>query len=379
MKDTVIIVGNFVMPDKDAAAHRVLGLAKALDYVGYKVVFQGKNYEKKSKTCHTYNIDNFTWKTRPPYNRKKYYFSCDYIIDTVEEIGWDKVKAIILYHQPSVSAFNLLRYCDKKAIKLITDTTEWYSIYQLAANKHAFFTTADFYFRILYVNKKIGNMIVISSYLKEFYQNKKSKVIQIPILNINEDYELSDRSWDDLRICYCGSPAKKDLLEPIVKAVQKTNENGTRTELHIVGVNKEDYCKNYPGNHSFDEYITFYGRVEHSQALSILRKCDFSMIIRRDERYARAGFPTKMVEALSNGVGVIATPCGDIPNYITNGENGYLVKFTSVEADLLELFNQIAHLSSDEIYRIKYNALETAKASFSAKNYANELYSFLNA
>lgn len=379
MKDTVIIAGNFVMPDKDAAAHRVLGLAKALNYVGYKVVFQGKNYEKESKTCHTYNIDNFTWKTRPPYKRKEYYLSCDYIKDTVEDIGCDKVKAIILYHQPSVSAINLLRYCGKKAIKLITDTTEWYSIYQLAANKHAIFTMLDFYFRILYVNKKIGNMIVISSYLKKYYQNKKSNVIQIPILNINEDYELSDRTWNGPKICYCGSPAKKDLLEPIVKAVQKTNENGIRLELHIVGVNKEDYCNNYPGNHSFDEYITFYGRVEHSQALSILRECDFSMIIRRDERYARAGFPTKMVEALSNGVGVIATPCGDIPNYITNGENGYLVKFTSVEADLLELFTRIAHLSSDEIYRIKYNALETAKASFSAKNYANELYSFLNA
>lgn len=378
MKDTVIIAGNFVMPDKDAAAHRVLGLAKALNYVGYKVVFQGKNYEKESKTCHTYNIDNFTWKTRPPYNRKDYYFSCDYIIDTVEEIGCNNVKAIILYHQPSISAIKLLRYCGKSQIKLITDTTEWYSLNQLKANRHALFVIADFYLRMLYVNKKVANMIVISSFLKDYYQSEKTKVIQVPILNINNDFELPDRAWDHLRICYCGSPAKKDLLEPIVKAVQKSNENGLRIELHLVGVNKEDYCNTFPGKHAFGDYITFYGRVEHTEALSILRQCDFSMIIRRDERYAKAGFPTKMVEALSNGVGVIATPCGDIPNYITNGENGYLVEFKSVETELVELFDRISHLSSDEINRIKNNALETAKVSFSPENYASELYSFLN-
>ena len=378
MKDTVIIAGNFVMPDKDAAAHRVLGLAKALNHVGYKVVFQGKNYEIKSKTCHTYNIDNFTWKTRPPYNRKDYYFSCDYIIDTVEEIGCNNVKAIILYHQPSISAIKLLLYCEKSQIKLITDTTEWYSLYQLKANRHALFVIADFYLRMLYVNKKAANMIVISSFLKDYYQSEKTKVIQVPILNINNDFELPDRAWDRLRICYCGSPAKKDMLEPIVKAVQKNNENGLRIELHLVGVNKEDYCNIFPGKHAFGDYITFYGRVEHTKALSILRQCDFSMIIRRDERYAKAGFPTKMVEALSNGVGVIATPCGDIPNYITNGENGYLVEFTSVETELVELFDRISHLSSDEINRIKNNALETAKVSFSPENYASELYSFLN-
>lgn len=379
MRNIVIIAGNFVMPDGDAAAIRVRGIAKVLSYKGYKIIFQGKNFGASYSNNSSFQLDDYIWKTRPPYERIKYYCDCQYLIDTINEVGIKYVKAVILYHHPSISILKMLNYCRKNGILLITDTTEWYSLYQLKANKHALFTIADFYLRMLYVNKKVGNMIVISSYLKKYYQNKKTKVIQIPILNINEDYELSNRTCDHLKICYCGSPAKKDLLEPIVKAVQKTNENGSRIELHIVGVKKEDYFVNYPGNHSFGDYITFYGRVEHSEALSILRQCDFSMIIRKDERYARAGFPTKMVEALSNGVGVIATPCGDIPSYIINGENGYLVDFTSVETELSELFNRIAHLSNDEICRIKYNALETAKASFSAKNYANELYSFLNA
>lgn len=379
MKDTVIITGSFTMPDGDAAASRVKGLAYALASAGYKVVFQGKNTETESSGCNYYKINEFTWKTRPPYNRKAFYFDCEYIKDTINEIGCEKVKAVILYHHPSISTLKLLRYCKTKKIKLITDTTEWYSIYQLRTNRHAVFVIADFYLRMLYVNKKVGNLIVISSYLKEFYKGNRTKVLQIPILNINKDYLLPDRTWECLRVCYCGSPAKKDLLEPIVHAVKESNKNGKRVELHIVGVSKEDYCRLHSDNDVFSDYIFFYGRVEHSAALDVLRKCDFSMIIRNNERYAKAGFPTKMVEAFSNGIGVIATPCGDIPNYIYNGENGFLVNFPEVEKELISLFDRISRLSNYEIFTIKQNAIKTARAFFSPEAYAEKLDIFLNA
>ena len=367
------------MPDGAAAELRVMGLAYSLGYIGYKVVFQGKNTDTDPSGCKVHKVNDFIWKTRPPYNRKAFYFDCEYIKDTINEIGCDNVKAVILYHHPSVSTLKLLDYCKTKGIKLITDTTEWYSIYQLKSNRHAMFAIADFYFRMLYVNWKVGNLIVISSYLKDFYTNNHTKVLQIPILNINKDYSLPDRTWECLRICYCGSPAKKDLLAPIVEAVKETNVSGKRVELHVVGVGKEDYSRQYSGTTDLDENIFFYGRVEHPVALDILRKCDFSIIIRKNERYAKAGFPTKMVEALSNGVGVIATPCGDIPNYIHNGENGFIVDFSEVEKGLISLFDRISRLSNQEMCSIKQNALQTANVYFSPESYANKVNDFLNA
>ena len=38
MNDEIIYIGGFELPDKNAAAHRVLGNAKILRELGYKVI-----------------------------------------------------------------------------------------------------------------------------------------------------------------------------------------------------------------------------------------------------------------------------------------------------------------------------------------------------
>ncbi len=39
--ETILYIGNFDLPDKNAAAHRVLGNGCALRELGYKLVFVG--------------------------------------------------------------------------------------------------------------------------------------------------------------------------------------------------------------------------------------------------------------------------------------------------------------------------------------------------
>ena len=39
---TVLYVGGFILPDKNAAAQRVVGIAKILRDIGYNVVFMPK-------------------------------------------------------------------------------------------------------------------------------------------------------------------------------------------------------------------------------------------------------------------------------------------------------------------------------------------------
>ena len=41
----ILYIGNFELPDKNAAAHRVLGIAKALRECGNNVSFVGVNKE----------------------------------------------------------------------------------------------------------------------------------------------------------------------------------------------------------------------------------------------------------------------------------------------------------------------------------------------
>lgn len=51
-KGTILYVGGFELPDKNAAAHRVLSNAKIFRELGYNVVFCGVNREK----VNTYNV-----------------------------------------------------------------------------------------------------------------------------------------------------------------------------------------------------------------------------------------------------------------------------------------------------------------------------------
>ena len=49
-KGSVLYVGGFELPDKNAAAHRVINNAKILRELGYRVIFCGVDREKELDT-----------------------------------------------------------------------------------------------------------------------------------------------------------------------------------------------------------------------------------------------------------------------------------------------------------------------------------------
>jgi glycosyltransferase involved in cell wall biosynthesis len=58
----------------------------------------------------------------------------------------------------------------------------------------------------------------------------------------------------------------------------------------------------------------------------------FTVLLRPDERYARAGFPTKVVESVAAGVPVITTRTDDASLYIQDGREGILLDSESPRA-----------------------------------------------
>ena len=71
--------------------------------------------------------------------------------------------------------------------------------------------------------------------------------------------------------------------------------------------------------------IVFLGRVSHAQSIAYLKGSDCSLIIRDSTRTNNAGFPTKFVEAVTLGVGVIATDISDLAVYADKLDNVLLV------------------------------------------------------
>ncbi|MDD1674730.1 MAG: glycosyltransferase [Methanomicrobiales archaeon] len=68
------------------------------------------------------------------------------------------------------------------------------------------------------------------------------------------------------------------------------------------------------------EVITFAGRTEYAQVLEDLRTSDIFATTSRSD-----GTPVSLLEAMSVGLPCIASAVGGIPEWIRNGENGFLI------------------------------------------------------
>ena len=122
MNRRILYVGGFKLPDKNAAAHRVIGIANALRDTGNEVVFL--NYAKEAGKKRITVKDYFGFKSYEAEGYRKIYFrtSIGLIKRIIEK---ESVDMVIAYNYPSISLYSLLKYCKKRGIKVVADATEW--------------------------------------------------------------------------------------------------------------------------------------------------------------------------------------------------------------------------------------------------------------
>lgn len=382
MRRIVLYIGSFKMPDVNAAATRVLGIGKCLKDLGYEVVFQGNQFdmERPNEVC-SFSTEGFRYLTRKKWSQAEYYTSVNYVFETINQLGRENVSAIIMYHPPALVALKLIKYCNQCGIKLITDVTEWYDIKRQLYSGHMWLRATDFYIRMYYANVKVKNVIAISSYLKNFYDKRGAKTVLVPILEFKKEHvNLKAKTDDVVRLCYCGSPSKKDLLLPIIKGVEKyIDKDSSKIQVDIIGTSLGEFqqVNDYSIPECYLNNITFYGRISHQDAIEHLKNCDFSFIIRPKLKYAIAGFPTKMVEAFASGVAVIACSNGDISQYVENGINGFLIDSNNIDKSLESALDKVFEMPRGQIDKMKISAYKTCQKYFDYRKYIDAIGNFM--
>ncbi len=390
----ILYTGSFRFPDKDAASQRVLGVAKALRDEGSEVTFLG--WEREARQEDLINGDYI-------YQGFKYYSQSEldktnkkilgkifgYFKQGNKTLIWirkysltNKISHIIVYNANSIFLLRLKNYCKKNNLKLICDCTEWYDGRHLPGGKFGI-VNLDNNIRIRVVYPLIKNMIVISSFLKKYFEKKNCEALIIPPL-----VDFSERKWKSVtnansiaslqkKVIYAGDPGKKDLLMPIIKALKHINDQSVKIEFFILGLSTDQFAENIL---EYGETIPFYircnGRAPLNDVPKYYQVADFSILLRENKRYANAGFPTKLVESLSAGIPVITNRTSDIPQYIIDGENGFLLNDISIES-LIKKFQEMLSLSAEEIIRMKYNARNCATKYFDYRVYAEPIANYL--
>ncbi len=288
----------------------------------------------------------------------------------------EKPNYIVLYNGTYPLEKKLIFYCRKRKIVLLGDVTEWYEKDKRKNFIERFIvSTTDK--RIRKADKNLDGIIAISPYFYNYYNAKGVKTILIPPLIKTIDNNKLEKKEKLIRFIYAGSPGSKDIILPFIKAIVKVNEYEIRCRMDLVGIDLDYVHKSGCVEASEARGIYAYGRVPHQEAVKIVKEADFGVLIRYNQRYAKAGFSTKFAECMSMGVGMICNKIGGTDTFVTEGKDGFLLNSFDQE-EIQALIQHILNLSQEDILKIKMNALKKANINFVLTEYQKQFDSFLN-
>lgn len=144
--------------------------------------------------------------------------------------------------------------------------------------------------------------------------------------NMVEMPEPSNHTNPQLEVVFIGrgSPQKRVYL--IAAMAKKFHEMNVPIHFSFVGdVDKVFNIEDFP-------WCTFYGNVrDRNQMESIYRKSDVLLLTSAFE-----GLPIAIMEMMAYGKVVVSTAVDGIPDYITSGENGFLLENNTDEDKIIE-------------------------------------------
>lgn len=160
----------------------------------------------------------------------------------------------------------------------------------------------------------------------QYYLGTDSMCIRTVVdARIREKRAFGERK---LRFICVGSIYKGKNQLTVIKAFHKALKHGVRGTLTLCGYANGDYgkeCIQYVENNDLQDYVSIKGfctDMDKEYAQSDVLICGST----------RESYPNAISEALANGLVVISTPVGGVPEVIKDGKNGYLTRDYSEKA-----------------------------------------------
>jgi len=392
-KIKVIYIGPFSFPNGGAAARRILGNALALKEAGAEVVIasgqmpdnaskNGEAVESEYKGLKVVSLGERTAEKYPRYLKHLLYFGMG-----SKSVAWldqlpEKPDAVILYSGYSPYMMRLIPWCKKHGVKFVFDAVEWYDPKSFL---HGLLSPYQWNIELAlrYYSRKTDAVIAISTFLERHYASKGCETVRVPpTLDMKEVEPNLEPENERLVLSYTGTPGNKDLFNAYLEAVLQLHEEGNDLQFSFAGVTKEQLMqfeameKRKITLESIPSVLDCRGVTSQHEAMMLTRNADFSLLLRRPERYAQAGFPTKVVESLSMGTPVICNITSDLGAYIREGKEGFICSDHSIDA-LKKSIQKALHLSMEKKRKMRYAARKQAESAFDCYQYSEDIASLL--
>lgn len=374
MRDSVLYVGGFGLPDRTASALRALGNAAVLRAAGYRVVVAGKFAQIPDPASQPLQAQGFDChdirQPLPGTHRRDYTLTPANIEALLAHLGPERVAAVMAYNYPGFGLARLIGVAHRLGIPVINESTEWYGWegFRPVTNVRRILESRWCNNGLV---RQAGNLVCATRWSQARHPDVNSLVLPFALdpawdcwqAPLNEDWCAGT---DALRFAYSGSPGlgmHKDRLPLIVQALDRVAGDTRDYRFAVVGMTAQDYLRSVPAHAAILRRhvgrLQFLGRLPHQDAVGVLRAADFSIFVRECNRVSEVGFPTKYAEAVTCGVPVFTNRSSDIGDYLRDGDNGILLPDCSVESIEAGLRRVLA---------MRRDAIDRMKASVRAEN-----------
>lgn len=334
-KGEIILISGYKFPDGDAGSVRFFYFAKTLQRLGYDVLVVGYGPITDREEC----FKGVPYLSMRREGRYRSYLSLarrtrSFLEKRLKE---REIHSVIIGSSPINQYAAVIRFCSAHAITLIKDAVEWYSAKQfkrgIFAQTYIMKTVEN-----RFLTRKPIRVIAISRYLETYFSSKGCPTERIPIYFDLKDFDQTRRGPDGkLRLIYAGSSGHKDYLATMLRGLALLpGEQLCRVEFRIFGVSADAVRAILNDSALFEKIrplLKIEGRQPRELILRELASSDFSILLRDARaRYAKAGFPTKVIESIAVGTPVICNYSSDLQDFLIDERNALIVDGSTPEA-----------------------------------------------
>jgi glycosyltransferase involved in cell wall biosynthesis len=234
------------------------------------------------------------------------------------------------------------------------------------------------------VYRLVDGVIVISTCLEKYFLarvRRGARVIRVPILVDLDEFEPSpadDSPGRDI-LCYAGYLDHRGEIDGLLDAFGAVAARFPRWSLRIIGGSSDpramDRFQARAADLGFGERVEFTGRVERAELPGLLTEATAFALPRASGLFSTAGFPTKLGEYLATAKPVVVTATGDIPLYLRDGVDAYLVPPDDTPAFAARLAEMFADPSAAR--EVGARGRETARREFDVVSQCRRLAAFM--
>jgi glycosyltransferase involved in cell wall biosynthesis len=208
-----------------------------------------------------------------------------------------------------------------------------------------------------FVDKIVVNSRYMRNKIVNYYKIDPGKIVIIPngvTLERFSGWNKSYRLAGFPSILYVGALREGKAVDVLIRALVGLKSEHPKVKLHIVGAGSSlSYLKALSVQEGIERDVIFWGQADYFSIPKFYRGADICVFPSRHE-----AFGIVILEAMASGKPVVASNGGGIPEIISDGENGVLVKPDDPDA----LAESILTLLRDGTLRnrLSHNALKTA-------------------